>query len=69
MTCSRCGNKTYVQTTREIDGVVIRLRICKKCAARFYTRESQINYNNGLAMLSKFYHNQYRRNKKDADKI
>ena len=42
MKCSECGGKTEVTDSREVDGYIIRRRLCTKCGRRFKTEEYEL---------------------------
>ena len=42
MKCSECGGKTEVTDSREVDGYIIRRRVCTKCGRRFKTEEYEL---------------------------
>lgn len=54
MNCPKCKTKLTVQETRVVGDVVIRRRLCPVCRALYYTRETVISYEMGLAFMSQW---------------
>lgn len=60
MNCPKCGEKTRVRMSREIDGERVRLNVCE-CGNRFYTIEIIVSHSVGYDAQAKWSAERYRR--------
>ncbi len=51
MTCPYCEAKALVKQTKHADDYTVRLYRCTVCQSRFYTEESDIDFDRGIDLV------------------
>lgn len=62
ITCDVCGGRTICRHTVSHYDEVIRKRVCEACGRVIYTMESQMDSNDGIALMYKY---EYEASKRD----